>query len=27
LFFVPTVFVMIHGRKSGGVADPTGVPR
>jgi CzcA family heavy metal efflux pump len=27
LFFVPTVFVMIHGRKPGGVADPTGVPR
>ena len=27
LFFVPTVFVMIHGRKSGGAADPPGVPR
>ncbi len=27
LFFVPTVFVMTHGRKSGGVADPSGVPR
>jgi CzcA family heavy metal efflux pump len=28
LFFVPTVFVMIHGRKFGGVADDlTGVPR
>jgi multidrug efflux pump subunit AcrB len=27
LFFVPTVFVMIHGRKAGGAAILSGVPR
>ena len=26
LFFVPTIFVMIHGPKAGGVAEPPGVP-
>ena len=26
LFFVPTIFVMIHGPKPGGVAEPPGVP-
>ncbi len=27
LFFVPTVFVMVHRRKAAGVTDPAGVPR
>jgi multidrug efflux pump subunit AcrB len=26
LFFVPTIFVMIHGRKAGGVVQPAGAP-